>query len=150
MPPTIISKKAGNWVDRGEPPNPTLRRVLAHFFERDIDSDREWLDEIANTIVGMVAADATEIHIAAYLRDIVRQEGSPTREPLGARPAAIALWHIAKAALVRDFAERVLRGEVPVNEPDSDTFSHWVASRLLTPEELAQFEMEMRSTAPQE
>ena len=150
MPPTIISKKAGNWVDRGEPPNPTLRRVLAHFFERNIDSDQAWLDEIANTIVGMVAADATEIHIAAYLRDIVRQEGSPTREPLGARPAAIALWHIAKAALVRDFAERVLCGEVPVNEPDSDTFSHWVASRLLTPEELAQFEMEMRSTAPQE
>ena len=150
MPPTIISKKAGNWVDRGEPPNPTLRRVLAHFFERNIDSDQAWLDEIANTIVGMVAADATEIHIAAYLRDIVRQEGSPTREPLGARPAAIALWHIAKAALVRDFAARVLRGEVPVNEPDSDTFSHWVASRLLTPEELAQFEMEMRSTAPQE
>ena len=150
MPPTIISKKAGNWVDRGEPPNPTLRRVLAHFFERDIDGDREWLDEIANTIVGMVAADATEIHIAAYLRDIVRQEGSPTREPLGARPAAIALWHIAKAALVRDFAERVLCGEVPVNEPDRDSFSHWVASRLLSPEELAQFEKEMRSAEPQE
>ena len=150
MPPTIISKKAGNWVDRGEPPNPTLRRVLAHFFERDIDGDREWLDEIANTIVGMVAADATEIHIAAYLRDIVRQEGSPTREPLGARPAAIALWHIAKAALVRDFAERVLCGEVQVNEPDRDSFSHWVASRLLSPEELAQFEKEMRSAEPQE
>ena len=150
MPPTIISKKAGNWVDRGEPPNPTLRRVLAHFFERDIDSDREWLDEIANTIVGMVAADATEIHIAAYLRDIVRQEGSPTREPLGARSTAIALWHIAKAALVRDFAERVLCGEVPVNEPDRDSFSHWVASRLLSPEELAQFEKEMRSAEPQE
>ena len=150
MPPTIISKQAGNWVDRGEPPNPTLRRVLAHFFERDIDSDREWLDEIANTIVGMVGADATEIHIAAYLRDIVRQEGSPTREPLGARPAAIALWHIAKAALVRDFAERVLCGEVPVNEPDRDSFSHWVASRLLSPEELAQFEKEMRSAEPQE
>ena len=150
MPPTIISKKAGNWVDRGEPPNPTLRRVLAHFFERNIDSDQAWLDEIANTIVGMVAADATEIHIAAYLRDIVRQEGSPTREPLGARPAAIALWHIAKAALVRDFAERVLCGEVPVNEPDRDSFSHWVASRLLSPEELAQFEKEMRSAEPQE
>ena len=140
MPPTIISKKAGNWVDRGEPPNPTLRRVLAHFFERNIDSDQAWPDEIANTIVGMVAADATEIHIAAYLRDIVRQEGRPIREPLGARPCAIALWHIAKAALVRDFAERVLRGEVPVNEPTPDSFSHWVASRLLSPEELARYE----------
>lgn len=26
MPPTIVSKKASNWVDRGEPANPTLRR----------------------------------------------------------------------------------------------------------------------------
>ena len=150
MPPTIISKKAGNWVDRGEPPNPTLRRVLAHFFERDIDSDREWLDEIANTVVGMVAADATEIHIAAYLRSIVHDTGTPAREPLGARPCAIALWHIAKAALVRDFAERVLRGEVPVNEPTRDSFSHWVASRLLSPEELAWFEREVRDDEEEE
>lgn len=150
MPPTIISKKAGNWVDRGEPPNPTLRRVLAHFFERQAPSDEAWLDEHANTVLGMVAADATEVHIAAYLRSIVAQEGAPNREPLGARPTAIALWHIAKAALVRDFAERVLRGEVPVNEPTPDSFSHWVASRLLSAEELARFENELRGDEPEE
>ena len=143
MPPTIIHKKASNWVDRGEPPNPTMCRVLARFFERDTENYGSWLDENANIIVGMVAADATEVHVAAYLRSIVRELGSPYREPLGARPAAIALWHIAKAALVRDFAERVLRGEVPVNEPTPDTFSHWVASRLLTPAELARFEAEV-------
>jgi hypothetical protein len=144
MPPTIISKKASNWVDRGEPPNPTLRRVLAHFFERLSPSDEAWLDEHANTIVGMVAADATEVHIAAYLRSIVWHEGAPEHEPPGARSTAISLWHIAKAALVRDFAERVLRGEVPVNEPTPDSFSHWVASRLLSPDELARFESEVR------
>jgi len=33
MPPTIISKKASNWVDRGESPVPTMRRVLDPFFE---------------------------------------------------------------------------------------------------------------------
>jgi beta-phosphoglucomutase-like phosphatase (HAD superfamily) len=55
----------------------------------------------------------------------------------------VALWHIAKAALVRDFAERVLRGEVPVNEPTPDSFSHWVASRLLSPDELARYEAEV-------
>jgi hypothetical protein len=60
------------------------------------------------------------------------------------RTTAIALWHIAKCALVRDFAERVLRGDVPVNKPTEDRFSHWVASRLLSPEELAQFEQEAR------
>ena len=141
MPPTIISKKASNWVDRGEPPNATLRRVLAHFFERRAPSDQPWLEQHANTVLGMVAADATEIHIAGYLKSVAADEGIPAREPpLEERPTAISLWHIAKAALVRDFAERVLRGEVPVNEPTPDTFSHWIASRLLSPEELARFE----------
>lgn len=142
MKPTIISKKASNWVDRGAPPNPTLRRVLAYFFERHDAAHEAWLEEHANIVLGMVAADATEVHIAGYLRSVVREIGSPVREPLGARSAAVALWHIAKAALVRDFAERVLQGEVPVNAPTPDTFSHWVASRLLTPEELACFESE--------
>ena len=142
MKPTIISKKAGNWVDRGESALPTLRRVLAHFFERFTPEEQEWLNSHAETILGMVAADATEVHIAGYLRGIVSEIGWPKREPLGARPAAIGLWHIAKAALVRDFAERVLQGEVPVNAPTPDTLSHWLASRLLTREELARFESE--------
>src|SRR6478752_4707287 len=85
--PTLISKNAGNWVDRGEPPNPTLRRVLAYFFERLEPTDEPWLEEHALIIVGMVAADATEIHIAGYLKSVVREQGSPTREPLGARSA---------------------------------------------------------------
>jgi hypothetical protein len=147
MKPTIISKKASNWVDRGEPPQPTLRRVLAHFFERHAPDDQPWLDEQANIILGMVAADATEVHIAGYLRSVVRETGLPTREPLGARSAGVALWHVAKAALVRDFAERVLQGEIPVNAPTPDRFSHWLAERLLSPEELAQFEAEATRTA---
>jgi hypothetical protein len=144
VPPTIISKKASNWVDRGEPANPTLRRVLAHFFERLDPADEPWLEEHVLIVLGMVAADATEIHIAGYLRSVVREVGFPKREPLGARIVAVALWHIAKAALVRDFAERVLRGEVPVNAPTPDSFSHWIASRLLTASELDRFEREGR------
>ena len=146
MKPTIIYKKASNWVDRGEPANATLRRVLAYFFERNDPEYEAWLEEHANIIVGMVAADATEVHVAGYLNSVARSAGWPKREPLGARAAAVGLWHIAKAALVRDFAERVLQGEVPVNEPTPDSFSHWVASRLLTPEELARFEEETGST----
>ena len=142
MPPGITSPHASNWVDRGESSTRTLRRVLAHFFERQDPKFADWLDEQALIIAGMVAADATEVHVAGYLRSVVREIGTPTREPLGARPAAIALWHIAKAALVRDFAERVLRGEIPVNQPTEDTFSHWVASRLLSAEELARYESE--------
>ena len=142
MTPTLISKKAGNWVDRGEPPNPTLRRVLAHFFERLEPADEPWLEEHVLIILGMVAADATEIHIAGYLRSVVHEHGSPTREPLGARSAGIALWHIAKTALVRDMAERVLNADLSHPGPQTDALGHWLASRLLSPDELRRFEQE--------
>jgi hypothetical protein len=115
--------------------------VLAHFFDRFDAADEAWLDEHAATIVGMVAADATEVHVAAYLKAIADERaGSAEAPPFSGRGVAVSLWHIAKAALVRDFAERVLQGEVPPNEPTPDTFSHWVASKLLTPEELERFE----------
>jgi hypothetical protein len=145
MPPSIISRKASNWVDRGESPNRTLRRVLAHFFERFAPEDEPWLDEHANVIVGMVAADASEVHLAGYLMSVVREIGAPAREPVGARPTAIALWHIAKSALVRDFAERVLSGDVPPNAQTPDTLSHWIAGRLLSPDELARYEREAQA-----
>lgn len=140
--PTIISKKASNWVDRGEKPNETLRHVLAHLFDRfDVEAE-PWLDEVGRTVVGMVASDATEVHIAGYLIFVAREEGILPREGFPARKAAVALWHISKCALVRDFAERVLNGEIPANEPTPDSLSHWIASRLLTDEELERFEKE--------
>ena len=146
MKPTIISRKASNWVDRGEPALPTLRRVLAYYFDRHAPQDEPWLDEHANVGLGMVAADATEVHVTGYLRSVARETRGVGSEPPGARATAIALWHIGKAALVRDFAERVLQGEVPVNAPTPDSFRHWVASRLLTAEELARFEAEAART----
>ena len=140
MPPTITYKNASNWVDRGDPANHTLRRVLSYFFDRFSPADEPWLEQHALTVMGMVAADATEVHIAGYLRSVLEEEQAPTERGANARLVGIALWHIAKAALVRDFAERVLQGEVPVNNPTPDTLSHWVAGRLLTPEELEEFE----------
>src|SRR5436190_19934422 len=145
MTPTLIFKKASNWVDRGEPPHPVVRRVLAHFFERLDPKYQPWLDEHALIILGMVAADATEVHIAGYLRSVVRDCHFPTREPLGARPAAVALWHIAKAAMVRDQAERVLQ-EWPTLEHTNDSLGHWLASRLLSADDLRRFEEEGQST----
>jgi hypothetical protein len=136
MKPTIISPKASNWVDRGESPIPTLSRVLAHFFDRPVATNREWLADHANTVLGMVAADATEVHIAGYLKSVWSELGNSSEEMPRARGASISLWHIAKAALVRDFAERVLQGEVPVNAPTQQPLSSWLKERLLTPEEL--------------
>ena len=144
MPPTITSRKASNWVDRGEPAGPTLRRFLAALFERDVDTDARWLGEHAEIVAGMVAADATEVHVAGYLRSVARQIGYPEGEPAAVRMTANALWHAAKAALVRDLAERVLSGEIPPNVPTEQPLSAWIAARLLSPGELAAFEADAR------
>ena len=142
MPPTIIYEKASNWVDRGEPPDATIARVLGRFFDRNPNEHASWIAEHSTILVGMVAADATEVHLARYLRALAREITFPEPQSPAVRTTSIALWHIAKSALVRDFAERVLRGDVPVHKPTEDSFSHWVASRLLSPEELARFEQE--------
>ncbi|HEY9229517.1 MAG TPA: hypothetical protein VIP11_22900 [Gemmatimonadaceae bacterium] len=141
MKRTLISSKASNWVDRGEQPNTTMRKVLAHFFERLEPADHAWLDEHVLVTIGMVAADATEVHVSGYLRSVVRDAGLPLPAPLDTRTTAIALWHIAKAALVRDAAERLLNADIDLQ---SDRLSHWVASRLLSPDELRRFEEEVR------
>jgi hypothetical protein len=145
MAPTITSRKASNWVDRGEPPGPTLRRFLAALFQRDVDADARWLGEHAEAVLGMVAADATEVHVAGYLRSVARELGYPDGEPAGVRMTANALWHAGKAALVRDLAERVLRGEIPPNVPTDQPLSTWLAGKLLSPGELASFEAEARA-----
>ncbi len=136
--PILSTSKAGNWVDRGEPPEPTLRRILAFYFGRHDAADEPWLAEHATAIRGLVEADATEVHVAAYLYRAVRDLGLPA--PARGRVTAIALWHAAKAALVRDFAERVLRGEVPRPVPTPEPLSQWLTARLLTPSELEEFE----------
>ena len=142
MSPTILSTKAGNWVDRGEPPHATIERILGRFLQQNPAQNRVWFREQAEIIVGMVAADATEVHLVGYLRTLVPYDEQQARDSLDFRIRAIALWHVAKAALVRDFAERVLRGEVPPNEPTPDRLAHWLATRLLSPDELTRFERE--------
>lgn len=135
MPPTIIYKKASNWVDRGESALPTMQRVLAHFFERLGDDDRAWLENVALTVWGMVEADATEVHVASYLRSLQTDPHDESHPAPNTRLTAIALWHIAKSALVRDFAERVLSGDVPPNVPTPEPLSEWLEQRLLAREE---------------
>jgi hypothetical protein len=142
MPHTIISKKASNWVDRGHPPHQTIERVLGRLLDRNPIDEPTWFRQQSETIVGMVAADAGEVHVAGFLRTLFPAE-SPARDADTMRAAAIAVWHIAKAALVRDFAERLLRGEVPPREATADSLSHWLAARLLTPQQLADFEADV-------
>jgi len=146
--PTITSRHAGNWVDRGAPAEPVLRRILAHLFDRHDLADGPWLDEHARAVLGMVAADASEVQLTGYLRSVARELGLAPGEPQGTRMVAVALWHAAKAALVRDFAERVLRGEVPVNAPTPERLSDWLAARLLSEDELSAYAADDRPATP--
>jgi hypothetical protein len=134
----LSAPKADNWVDRGERCEPVLARILAHYFDRREPSDVSWNVEHAMAIRGLVEAGGTEVHVASYLYRVLREldKAAPPR----GRITAIALWHVAKAALVRDFAERVLSGQVPRPVASSDSLSHWLAARLLTPDELEAFE----------
>ncbi len=147
MRPTIVSRKAGNWVDRGESPLPVLTRILAHYFDKHDAADLPWLEDLTRDVFGMVAADATEINVAGYLRSVARGLGLERGQPPATRMVAVALWHTAKAGLVRDFAERVLRGDIPVNAPTEQRLSDWLAERLLTPSELEALERETDENA---
>ena len=142
--PTIISKRANNWVDRGEPSGPTLQRILAYLFDRHAPADRPWLEEHATAVLGLVAADATEAQVVGYLNVVARELGYERGALPGVRSAAIGLWHASKAALVRDLAERVLSGAIPPDEATGEPLSQWLAARLLTAEEFAAFEREGR------
>lgn len=137
MQPSMTSKTSGNWVDRGEQPVPEIQRTLTFFFDRHGVADAVWLREAAQTLVGMVDADASEILVAGYLKHVARTQG--IEFPPHARLASVAVWHIAKAALVRDAAVRLLNSKL-VHEPDRvpPPLSVWLAERLLTPDELAQ------------
>jgi hypothetical protein len=146
---TILSPRSNNWVDRGHPAERTLARLLAHLFDRHAESDAPWLAEHARAVHGMVAAHATEADVASYLRVVARRDGLPADAAPCARMTAAALWHAAKAALVRDLAEQVLRGEIPPNDPTPGPLGRWLAERLLTRDELATYDAErQRPEAP--
>ena len=129
-------KSASSWVDRGESAIPKLRQSLSYYFERFDAEAESFLDEHATIVYGMVAADSTDVHIAMYLRGVVREVGFPNRQPLGTRLFAISMWHIAKVALVRDAAERTLRNNAAKAGEAPETLANWLAERLMTPDEL--------------
>jgi hypothetical protein len=99
---------ASNWVDRGQAPEPELTRVLASYVGQDPNAPDPKLRTYVDAIRGMVEADSTEVHLAGYLKEVeqafdVTEEGGRRR-----RAAAIALWHIAKCAELRDRARRLI------------------------------------------
>jgi hypothetical protein len=97
-------RKASNWVDRGDALEHTLDRVLGHalgFEEHDLR-----LTEHVLAIRGLVEADATEVHVTRYVRPLFPLFLQRDADATLTRTLGVALWHIAKAGLVRDRAAR--------------------------------------------
>ena len=137
----MTSKQASNWVDRGAPAVPEIERTLRFFYDRHDPVDAPRLQDAAQMLFGMVAADASEVQIAGYLKHIAHEFAIPF--PPHARLASVAVWHTAKAALIRDAAQRRMtsEGTRPSSAP-LPPLSVWLAERLLSPDELAQVQAE--------
>jgi len=128
----MINAKASNWVDRGEPPEPTLARILSSYLELDPDAQADQLLTYATTVRGMAEADATEVQVAGYLRTLERQHLAAEHPARHRRAVAIALWHVTKAAEVRSRAIRLLEELAePRRDPARVPLSEWLAERLL-------------------
>ncbi|MBW3628409.1 MAG: transposase, partial [Gemmatimonadetes bacterium] len=103
----MISSSASNWVDRGEAAEPKIAKALRHFLGFPVpDPEAELLQE-AGILVSMVAADASEVQVAAYLGYLEDRRDRERAPAAHRRLEAIAIWHIAKAALTRDRAVRL-------------------------------------------
>ena len=131
----MISGQASNWVDRGEPAEPKIAKALRHFLGFDAPLEDATLLEYAGIIVGMAAADASEVQVAAYLGHL--EDGAGLQRSTGRhrRLVAVAVWHVAKAALTRDRALRLLAGEEPDATAEHARLSDWLAERILRGEE---------------
>ena len=103
----MITPNASNWVYRGESPDPALSRLLSSYLHLDPHAASEQLQAYTRAVREMAEADASEVQLAGYLRTL--EEKHQREHPASHRRAvAIALWHIAKCAEVRDRALRLL------------------------------------------
>jgi hypothetical protein len=104
----LTDSKASNWVDRGQPAEPELTRVLASYVGQDPAAPDARLRVHVDAIRGMVEADSTEVHLASYLKEVEQAFGVTEEHGRRRRAVAIALWHIAKCAELRERARRLM------------------------------------------
>lgn len=132
------SSSASNWVDRGEPADIKVRQIIAHFVgDPDaIMAEAPWLADAVRDVIGMAIADASEVQMAGYLRALATSRSRGVMDTAPPRIVAIAIWHVVKAAEVRDRAARAMRGPVCDRTLESQPLAEWLAERLLSPEEL--------------
>jgi len=98
----VLDRDAANWVDRGQPVEIEIVRLLAVFLELDPDGEGSALRPHAVALLGMVQADASEAQLAGYLNHVETTFGQELKPGPTRVLTAAAVWHAAKVALVRD------------------------------------------------
>jgi hypothetical protein len=126
-----MSRSPGqNWIERGMSPETVMCRVLAVFVGHDPAKPPVELEHNARTIRAMAEADASEVQIVSYLKDIQRRFGRLEEPgPITRRTAAVCLWHIAKVAELHEQLVR-LRAQV-ASETTQEPLSEWLAERII-------------------
>jgi len=134
----LHSSSASNWVDRGDAADRKVRQIVAQFIgDADAAKSRApWLTDAVRDLGGMVLADASEVQLAGYLRTLAESRGRAVMDAPPALLVAVAVWHIVKAAEVRDRAERIIRTMADDRPEASPPLAEWLAERLLSPDEL--------------
>ncbi|MFN8654656.1 MAG: hypothetical protein U0133_22335 [Gemmatimonadales bacterium] len=127
-------RRGGNWVQRDEPLEDKLVRVLGYQFKRATSDPvlMEW----ASVIRGMVEADASEVQVAAWVAKLTTPDGMRSAEP---RLLAVALWHIAKCGLVRDAADRRVT-ELMRDKPPRESMGEFLARAVANAPDRIQYQ----------
>ncbi len=99
-----MTKHRGNWVERNDPIEPEVSRVLAHLLGVSAPDAR--LEEHALAIRGLVESRGSEIDVTAYVRRMFEPFDRLAPDPAVTRLVGCALWHVVKTGLVRNNAQR--------------------------------------------
>ena len=97
-------RDVGNWVDRGQPLEPELNRVLAIYLQKDPVRDGSELRTYVSAIKDMVEAGTSAADVAGYLRHVEGELGIAEQEGRVRALASVALWHVVHAGRVRKAA----------------------------------------------
>lgn len=128
--PSNLGRNASNWVERGGAPEVKVASCLAAIRGVPPSDAGAQLMEEARTILHMVAADASEVQVAADRETV--EEHLDVSAPAGRarRTAAFALWHVAKAGLLRDSLVPLIERYVPGPTSEYTSLGNWLADRL--------------------
>ena len=109
----LTHSTASNRVHRGQPPEPELGRMLSAYLELGPEPLETRRRRCGDDSRHGVEGDATGVQVAGYLKTVEQDFGATDGHARRWRATAIALWHIAKCAEVRERARRLLDFGIP-------------------------------------